>query len=47
VLVLQTLDILENIKDTPAGVGLSDLARAVDPPKATVYRILATLESRF
>ncbi len=47
VLVLhKTLDILENIKDTPVGVRLSDLARAVDMPKATVYRILATLESR-
>jgi IclR family KDG regulon transcriptional repressor len=47
VLVLhKTLDILENIKDTPAGVKLSDLARAVNMPKATVYRILATLESR-
>jgi DNA-binding IclR family transcriptional regulator len=47
VLVLhKTLDILENIKDQPAGVKLSDLARAVEMPKATVYRILSTLESR-
>src|SRR5580698_469458 len=47
VLVLhKTLDILENIKDKSAGVKLSDLARTVDMPKATVYRILATLESR-
>jgi IclR family transcriptional regulator, KDG regulon repressor len=52
VLVLhKTLDILENIRsyssnDKPAGVKLSDLARAVDMPKATVYRILSTLESR-
>src|SRR5580698_5778426 len=47
VLVLhKTLDILENIKDKPVGVKLSDLARAVDMPKATVYRILSTLESR-
>ncbi len=47
VLVLhKTLDILENIKDKPTGMKLSDLARAVDMPKATVYRILATLESR-
>jgi IclR family transcriptional regulator, KDG regulon repressor len=47
VLVLhKTLDILENIKDNPLGIKLSDLARAVDMPKATVYRILATLESR-
>jgi len=52
VLVLhKTLDILENILGQdgvakPAGVRLSDLARAVNMPKATVYRILATLESR-
>ena len=47
VLVLhKTLDILETIKDQPAGVKLSDLARLVEMPKATVYRILATLESR-
>src|SRR5271155_5184080 len=47
VLVLhKTLDILETLKDKSAGVKLSDLARAVDMPKATVYRILATLESR-
>lgn len=47
VLVLhKTLDILETIKDQPAGVKLSDLARSVEMPKATVYRILATLESR-
>jgi DNA-binding IclR family transcriptional regulator len=47
VLVLhKTLDILESIREMPSGVKLSDLARAVDMPKATVYRILATLESR-
>jgi IclR family KDG regulon transcriptional repressor len=47
VLVLhKTLDILETIKDRQAGVKLSDLARTVDMPKATVYRILSTLESR-
>src|SRR5580658_2262132 len=47
VLVLhKTLDILESIKEKPGGVKLCDLARAVDMPKATVYRILATLESR-
>ena len=57
VLVLhKTLDILENIlgqdgkghdgKNKSAGVKLSDLARAVNMPKATVYRILSTLESR-
>jgi IclR family KDG regulon transcriptional repressor len=47
VLVLhKTLDILETIKQQPSGVKLSDLSRAVEMPKATVYRILATLESR-
>jgi IclR family KDG regulon transcriptional repressor len=47
VLVLhKTLDILEGIKEVPGGVRLSDLARAVGMPKATVYRILSTLESR-
>ncbi len=42
----KTLDILETIKTTEAGFKLADLARAVDLPKATVYRILATLEGR-
>src|ERR1700693_647842 len=52
VLVLhKTLDILENIlgydcKSKQSGVKLSALARAVNMPKATVYRILSTLESR-
>ena len=52
VLVLhKTLDILEKIlgydgKNKQSGVRLSDLARSVHMPKATVYRILATLESR-
>lgn len=52
VLVLhKTLDILEYIlgydgKNKPDGVKLSDLARSVGMPKATVYRILSTLESR-
>ncbi len=42
----KTLDILETIKDAPGGLRLSDLARAVELPKATVYRILITLEGR-
>ena len=47
VLVLhKTLDILEEIKTSEAGYKLADLARQVDLPKATVYRILCTLESR-
>jgi|ERR1039458_4135331 IclR family acetate operon transcriptional repressor len=47
VLVLhKTLDILEQIKAAECGYRLAELARAVDLPKATVYRILATLEGR-
>jgi IclR family KDG regulon transcriptional repressor len=47
VLVLhKTLDILETIRNAPDGVRLSDLARTIEMPKATVYRILFTLESR-
>jgi DNA-binding IclR family transcriptional regulator len=42
----KTLDILETIKTAEAGFKLADLARAVELPKATVYRILTTLESR-
>ena len=47
VLVLhKTLDILEAIKLRDGGYRLADLARKVDLPKATVYRILSTLEGR-
>lgn len=42
----KTLDILETIKLAPAGVRLADLTRTVELPKATVYRILTTLEGR-
>ena len=42
----KTLDILEVIKAAPAGLRLADLSRNVEMPKATVYRILATLEGR-
>src|SRR5882757_5395163 len=42
----KTLDILEQIKTTESGYKLADLARKVELPKATVYRILATLEGR-
>lgn len=42
----KTLDILEVIKSRDAGYRLADLARAVGMPKATVYRILTTLEGR-
>lgn len=42
----KTLDILETIKSRESGYRLADLARAVELPKATVYRILTTLEGR-
>jgi DNA-binding IclR family transcriptional regulator len=45
--VLQkTLDILETLKKEGNGIGLAEVARSVSMPKATVYRILATLEIR-
>ncbi len=40
------LDILETIKSAQSGLRLADLARALELPKATVYRILTTLEAR-
>lgn len=42
----KTLDILESIKRDGAAPGLGEVARAVAMPKATVYRILTTLEAR-
>ncbi len=42
----KTLDILEAIKSREAGFKLAELAREVELPKATVYRILTTLEGR-
>jgi DNA-binding IclR family transcriptional regulator len=42
----KTLDILEQIKTTESGYRLAELAREVELPKATVYRILTTLEGR-
>ena len=42
----KTLDILETIKESASGLKLAELVRAVDLPKATVYRILTTLEGR-
>ncbi len=45
--VLQkTLDILETLKRDAEGIGLADVSRSVKMPKATVYRILTTLEIR-
>jgi DNA-binding IclR family transcriptional regulator len=42
----KTLDILEQIKTAEGGYRLADLAREIELPKATVYRILTTLEGR-
>ena len=42
----KTLDILEKIKSADSEYTLAELARRVEMPKATVYRILATLEGR-
>jgi DNA-binding IclR family transcriptional regulator len=42
----KALDILEAIRDSRDELGLAGLARAVQLPKPTVYRILTTLESR-
>jgi DNA-binding IclR family transcriptional regulator len=42
----KTLDIIETLRLEQDGTRLADLSRHVDLPKATVYRILTTLESR-
>ncbi|HEX4749450.1 MAG TPA: IclR family transcriptional regulator [Bryobacteraceae bacterium] len=42
----KTVDILETIKQSRDGLRLADLVRSVELPKATVYRILYTLETR-
>src|SRR5882757_2694275 len=42
----KTVDILEALRRETAGLGLADLASQLEMPKPTVYRILATLESR-
>ena len=42
----KALDILETIRSSRSGMSLTDLARAAGIPKPTVYRILATMESR-
>jgi DNA-binding IclR family transcriptional regulator len=47
VLVLhKTLDILETVKRDGSRMALAEIARSVAMPKATVYRILTTLEVR-
>src|SRR5215210_1225495 len=42
----KTVDILEALRMKRSGMALHDLSSAVSLPKPTVYRILATLESR-
>jgi DNA-binding IclR family transcriptional regulator len=42
----KTLDVLETIAQSPAEVRLGGLARQIALPKATVFRILNTLEAR-
>jgi IclR family acetate operon transcriptional repressor len=42
----KTLDIIETLRHDQAGIGLADLSRHVELPKATVFRILTTLEGR-
>jgi DNA-binding IclR family transcriptional regulator len=47
ILVLhKALDILETIREGRSGFTLADLARALDLPKPTAYRIVATMETR-
>jgi DNA-binding IclR family transcriptional regulator len=47
ILVLhKALDILETIREGRSGLTLADLARALDLPKPTAYRIVATMEGR-
>jgi IclR family mhp operon transcriptional activator len=42
----KTLGVLEVVKSQDSGYRLADLARAVELPKATVYRVVSTLEKR-
>jgi DNA-binding IclR family transcriptional regulator len=42
----KTLDVLEAIKNSPSGLSLAAVTRAVGIPKPTAYRIASTLESR-
>ena len=47
ILVLhKALDILETLGEGRSGFALADLARALDLPKPTAYRIVATMETR-
>lgn len=42
----KTLDVLEALRGAPAGLSLAALTTRLKMPKATIFRILATLESR-
>ncbi len=42
----RVLDILDLLKNSPDGASISEIATAVDLPKSSVFRYLATLESR-
>ncbi|MBL8179402.1 MAG: IclR family transcriptional regulator [Bryobacterales bacterium] len=42
----KALDVIEALRSAPSGLALTDLTARLRMPKATVYRILATLESR-
>lgn len=42
----KTIDVLDALRQQPEGVSLARVAADVGMPKPTVYRILATLESR-
>ena len=44
--VLRVLDILDLLRQRPGGATLRELAEATDMPKSSVFRYLATLESR-
>lgn len=44
--VLRVLDILDLLRQSPSGATLSQLTEVTDMPKSSVFRYLATLESR-
>ena len=44
--VLRTLDILETLTRSGSAMALGDLATGIDTPKATLHRLLTTLQAR-
>lgn len=42
----KTIDVLDELRRSPEGLSLAELTARIGMPKPTVYRILATLESR-